>query len=56
MVLDYKQELFMNAFGVEGIWDGDLSWPGSTGHLAGRLIYSELFSLGGFLKWGTQNG
>eukprot|EP00435_Cladocopium_sp_Y103_P018081 s1300_g4.t1 len=21
-VLDYKQELFMNAFGVEGIWDG----------------------------------
>ena len=24
-VLDYNQELFMNAFGVAGIWDGDLT-------------------------------
>ena len=37
-VLDYKQELFMNAFGVEGIWDGDLAdltwWgDGTRGHV-----------------------
>ena len=39
--MDYKQELFMNAFGVEGIWDGDLADLAGAGMALEVMLYSR---------------
>ena len=38
-VLDYNQELFMNAFGVAGIWDGEEARQ--QGQPAGSIVYGK---------------